>query len=185
MRTIPAAQAAILDGSAPGFVAVLLKLDLSGGALRLSTLPFDWVDGQSVTWYGAAGIVSVGEAFERLGVEGGAMTLTWHGADPDLMGAARDAAIFGATFTRAIATIGDNGVEVETALIDFVGECEIPEILPDPNEPSITLTVENELVKLRRRHAYRYTPEHHKRFFAGDTFFDYVADLQDKDIFEE
>ena len=132
MRIIDPAQAAILDGSAPGFIAILMKLDLSGGSLRLSTLPFDWVDGQAASWLGAAGVVTMGESFERLGVEGGAMTLVWNGANAALMAAARDPSIFGATFTRAIATVGDDGVEVGTSIIDFVGKCEMPSINPDP-----------------------------------------------------
>jgi len=185
MITLDPGQVAILEGTTPGFVAVLLKLELDAGVVRLSSLPFDWMDTEANLWIGGAGLVEMGESFERLGLEGGRISLTWAGADADLMAAARDNAILGASFTKMIATIGEDGVRVGAPIVDFIGECELPDIDPNPVNPTITLHVENTLIKLRRRHSYRYTPEHHQRFYPGDTFFDFVADLQDKDIFDD
>jgi hypothetical protein len=46
----------------------------------------------------------------------------------------------------------------------------------------ITLTVESKLIRLDKAANWRYTEANHKSRHAGDTFFSYVADLQDKDI---
>jgi len=46
----------------------------------------------------------------------------------------------------------------------------------------ITLTVESKLVRLDKASNWRYTEANHQSRHAGDTFFSYVADLQDKDI---
>lgn len=185
MRSLSSGQDAILAGRDPGFVALLFEMQLSGGIVRLSTLPFAWTDGDAITWPAGAGVIYGGQTFQRKGVEGGAIQVVFAGADTNLMTLARDNAILGAPFTRYIATADNDGNQVGAKLIDFVGECEIPEIDPDPEDPQITLTIENKLVKLRRSHAYRLTPESHARHFSGDTFFDFVADLQDKDIFSE
>lgn len=47
---------------------------------------------------------------------------------------------------------------------------------------NITLTVESKLVALDRASNRRYTHENHIARNSGDTFFSFVADLQDKDI---
>ena len=47
---------------------------------------------------------------------------------------------------------------------------------------SISLDVESKLVRLERASNRRYTHENHISRNAGDTFFSFVADLQDKDV---
>lgn len=47
---------------------------------------------------------------------------------------------------------------------------------------TITLSIESKWVKLDRVNARRYTSESQKSRYATDTFFDFVADLQDKEI---
>ena len=47
---------------------------------------------------------------------------------------------------------------------------------------TITLSVESKLVRLGKAVNWRYTEGNHQSRHSGDTFFSYVADLQDKDI---
>lgn len=55
--------------------------------------------------------------------------------------------------------------------------------IEDTGETSkITMTVESKLVALDRASNRRYTHENHVARNSGDTFFSFVADLQDKDI---
>jgi hypothetical protein len=55
--------------------------------------------------------------------------------------------------------------------------------IEDSGETSnITLTVESRLIELNRPRVRRYTHESQKSRYPTDTFFSFVADLQDKDI---
>lgn len=55
--------------------------------------------------------------------------------------------------------------------------------IEDSGETSnITLTVESKLVALDRSSNRRYTHENHIARNSGDTFFSFVADMQDKDV---
>ena len=47
---------------------------------------------------------------------------------------------------------------------------------------TITLSVESKLVRLGKAANWRYTDANHQSRYSGDTFFSYVADLQDRDI---
>ena len=185
MIVLTQAQKDILDGKAPGFVAVLIQITIGTEVLRMSSLVFDWVDDASNTWVAGAGILSVGQSFTRAGLVGGAMSITWSGASAELMAAARDADFLGAPFLKQIATIGEDGAQVGDLIFDFSGECELPVITPDPQGPQISVPVENTVIKLRRNHGFQYTPTNHARFFPNDTFFDFIAGLQDKDILDD
>ena len=55
--------------------------------------------------------------------------------------------------------------------------------IEDTGETSkITMTVESKLVALDRASNRRYTHENHVARNSGDTFFSFVADMQDKDV---
>ena len=47
---------------------------------------------------------------------------------------------------------------------------------------TIVLDVESKLIRLERASNRRYTHENHIARHSGDTFFSFVADLQDKDV---
>ena len=71
---------------------------------------------------------------------------------------------------------GDNVVEIFSGLMNTMQ-------IEDSGETSvIALTVESKLIELERSSNWRYTAESHKQRHAGDTFFDYVAGLQDVSI---
>jgi hypothetical protein len=55
--------------------------------------------------------------------------------------------------------------------------------IEDSGESSvITLSVESKLVRLEKSSGWRYTAKNHQARYPSDTFFNYVADLQDKEI---
>jgi len=187
MRTISSTQQLILDGQTSGIVALLMELEHPDGTVRMSSLSGgeSWVDGDAIPWLSGGGILTFGPTFTRMGVTGGALTVTWNGADPDLMSKARDGKVAGAPFTRYIAFIDSNGAQVGDKIVDFKGICETPSVSLDPSNPTITLTVESRVLRLRRKRTFRYTPESQARYFPGDTGFDFVAGLQDVDPFDK
>ena len=55
--------------------------------------------------------------------------------------------------------------------------------IEDSGETSvITVAVESKLIRLEKASNRRYTHENHISRHSGDTFFSFVADLQDKDV---
>jgi hypothetical protein len=55
--------------------------------------------------------------------------------------------------------------------------------IEDSGETSnISLTVESKLIELNRARVRRYTHESHQARHPDDTFFSFVADLQDKSV---
>lgn len=71
---------------------------------------------------------------------------------------------------------GDSVIEIFSGLMNTM-------TIEDSGESSvINLTVESKLIELERSSNWRYTAESHKQRHAGDTFFDFVAELQDVSI---
>ena len=75
------------------------------------------------------------------------------------------------------------GVINSTDIVEsFAGFMDKMSIDDGGDTATITLSVESKWVKLDRVNARRYTSESQKSRYPTDTFFDYVSDLQDKDI---
>ena len=74
------------------------------------------------------------------------------------------------------------GTDDTTAIEVFSGFMNTMFIEDSGDTSTITLTVESKLVALERASNRRYTHENHVARHSGDTFFSYVADMQDKDI---
>jgi len=178
MRPFSAAQLETLSGGNSNRLALLFDLAHPDGAIRMSTLPFDWQDGAGVMWTGGAGVLSIAPDFTRLGVEGGATTITWSGANAALMAYARDGKVLGARLTRYLAFLDDDAAQVGDLIVTFAGVCEQPEIDTNPANPTITVTVESRTLLLSRANPFRYTPESQALYYSGDTGFDFVAELQ-------
>ena len=52
----------------------------------------------------------------------------------------------------------------------------------DGQTATISLVVDSKMVELQRNRVRRYTNETLQAEYAGDTFFSYTSDLQDKEI---
>jgi len=75
------------------------------------------------------------------------------------------------------------GVSNSTDIVEsFSGFMDKMTIEDRGDSATISLVIESKWVKLDRVNARRYTSESQKSRYAGDTFFDYVSDLQDKEI---
>ena len=64
----------------------------------------------------------------------------------------------------------------------FSGLMDVMEFTDDGQTATIKLSAESTLMKLRRTKERRYTPEDQKSKYPGDRFFDFVAQLQDKQL---
>lgn len=64
----------------------------------------------------------------------------------------------------------------------FAGKMNQMPIEDSGDTSTITLIVESKMVELNRARVRRYTHESHQARHSGDTFFSFVADIQDKGI---
>lgn len=64
----------------------------------------------------------------------------------------------------------------------FSGHMDVMSISDGADTAVITVTAESRLIALERPNVSRFTPEDQKRRYSGDKGFDFVADLQDKEI---
>ena len=64
----------------------------------------------------------------------------------------------------------------------FSGLMDVMTINDDPNSVTITMSAENRLIQLERPNVSRYTSEDQKRKYPNDLGFDFVNDIQDKEI---
>lgn len=186
VRVLTSAQVDALSGLRDARLACLMELQHPDGALRFSTLDFDWTDPEGVTWTGGAYVLRFGPSPQKAGLQGGALTVAWTPAQAALMAAALDGRVAGSVLTRWTVMIGPDLGRLGDQLQDFRGVCEHPAVDADPAEPVIVLTAEHELsLRLRRAPRFRYTPEDQHRFYPGDTGFDFVSGLQDAQPFND
>lgn len=64
----------------------------------------------------------------------------------------------------------------------FRGRMDVMSIEEDGESAKVTISAENALIDLDRPRVLRYTSEDHKKRFPNDKGFDFVADIQDKEI---
>ena len=75
-----------------------------------------------------------------------------------------------------------DGTLISDPFIRFKGKMDVMEDSELPGSAVITITAENRLIDLERSRRRTYTPEDQKASSAGDTFFDEVAALQNREI---
>lgn len=174
-RTVPAAILAALAGeSVELFYAV--EMNFSTAPVRLWTgFGNRTIDGQ--TYIGAGTLLSISGIEEVADLSAKGIVLTLSGVDTSLISLALQEPYQGRSARVLLGVAGVNDfVEV------FAGLMDVMTLQEDGTSATIELTVESKLVTLQRPNVRRYTSESHKLRYPTDTFFDYVEQLQDKEI---
>lgn len=131
----------------------------------------------SQTYLGTGSLLSISGLEEVNDISAKRVTLQLSGVPAELVSLAiqepyqrRDCKVyFGTTDTTS-------PIEVFSGLMDVM-------TIEDSGDSSvISLTVESKLVRLEKASNWRYTDANHTSRHAGDTFFSFVADLQDRDV---
>jgi len=174
-RTIPSdLLTALSQAEVHPYYAVELGFD--SGAVRLWTGYGDkTID--SNTYIGSGNLLSVSGLEEVSDLSAKSVSLSLSGIPASLIAIAltepyqrREVKVyFGTTDTPT-------PVEVSSGIMNTMS-------IEDSGETgSIFLEVESKLVRLEKASNRRYTHENHLSRHSGDTFFSYVADLQDRDV---
>lgn len=174
-RTIPAAiLTAISQPNVDVFFAV--QLDFDAGALRLWTGHGDRVINGD-TYTGASNLLNIDGLEEASDLSARSATLQLSGVPSSTVSIALTEPYQGRAANVYF------GVQGETEVVEvFGGLMDLMTIEDDGESCTISLTVESKLVELERPNLQRYTQESQEALHPGDTFFSYVADIQDKDV---
>lgn len=174
-RTIPAAiLSAIGQPEVYPFYAVEMLFD--SGAVRLWT-GYDDRTINSKTYIGAGRLLTISGLEEVNDLSAKSATIALDGIDSSVVSLALTE-----PYQRRSCRILWGVTNVSNFVEVFSGYMNTMQIEDSGETSNITLTVESKLIELNRPRIRRYTQESQQSRYPSDTFFSYVADLQDKDI---
>jgi hypothetical protein len=128
-------------------------------------------------YIGSGTLLSISGIEEVADLSAKGITLTLSGVDTSLVSLAIQEPYQGRSARVLLGVTGVNEfVEV------FAGLMDVMTLQEDGSSATIELTVESKLVTLQRPNVRRYTSASQKLRYSTDTFFDYVEELQDKEI---
>ena len=174
-RSIPAAiLSALTQPEVYPFYAVEMLFD--SGAIRLWTGYADrTINGQ--TYIGSGNLLSISGIDEVNDLSAKSATISLNGILSSIVSLA-----LSEPYQRRQCRILWGVTNVDDYVEVFGGYMNTMAIEDSGETSNITLTVESKLIELNRPRVRRYTHESQKSRYPTDTFFSYVADLQDKDI---
>jgi hypothetical protein len=174
-RTIPSALlTAITARECQPYLAFEALLD--GGALRLWTGVGSKTIGGN-TYTGAGALIGVGEMAEVIDLTAQSLTVTLSGLASGILATA-----LAEPYQGRVANIYVGERSVSDVMLAFSGYLDTMSPADDGTTSSITVTIESKLVDLQRPRIRRYTKESQKALYPTDTFFDWTADLADKQV---
>lgn len=174
-RTVPAAiLTALAQPEVEPFYAV--EIDLDSGPLRLWTGYGErTIDGSTYT--GGGNLVAISGLEEVADLSAKNITLTLNGMPSSVVSLALQE-----PYQRRKVRVlwGVRGVDDFVEV--FSGSLNQMSIEDGPESGTISVTVDSKLVELERASNRRYTSLSHKTRYPTDTFFDFVAQIQDKGV---
>ena len=153
-----------------------VEIDLDSGPLRLWTGYGDrTIDGNTYT--GGGNLVAISGLEEVADLSAKNITLALSGMPSEIISLALQE-----PYQRRKVRVlwGVRGVSDFVEV--FSGSLNQMVIEDGPESGTISVTVDSKLVELERASNRRYTAENHKARHEFDTFFNYVAKLQDKNV---
>ncbi len=174
-RTVPSALlTALSQPEVQPYYAV--ELDFDTAPLRLWTGYGDRTIGVD-TYTGSGNLLSVSGLDEVNDLSAKNITLTLSGIPASLISIALTE-----PYQRREVKVYFGTADTSSPIEVFSGVMNTMSIEDAGETGTIVLDVESKLIRLERASNRRYTHENHIARHSGDTFFSFVADLQDKDV---
>jgi hypothetical protein len=174
-RTIPSALlTALSQPEVYPYYAVELNFD--SGAIRLWTGYGDLTI-SSNTYTGGGSLLSISGLEEASDLSAKNITLSLSGVPSTLVTLA-----LSENYQRRSCKVYFGTTDTSTPIEVFSGFMNTMTIEDSGETSTISLTVESKLIRLEKASNRRYSEENHVARHSGDTFFSYVADLQDKEV---
>jgi hypothetical protein len=153
-----------------------IEIDLDSGPLRLWTgIGPRTIDDEVYTGGGSLMAISGLEEVADLSAKN--ITLSLSGMPEDIIGLALQE-----PYQRRKVRVLWGVTNVSDFVEVFSGSLNQMVIEDSPESGTISVTVDSKLVELERASNRRYTAENHKSRYPNDSFFDYVTELQDKNV---
>lgn len=155
------------------------QLDLDAGPLRLWTGYGEiTIDGNTFT--GAGNLLGFSGFEEVNDLSAKAISISLSGLDETVLSLALTTPIANRKVRVYFGVREDDGTV--HAIEIFTGLANTIPFTDDGQTAVVELSVDSKLVLLEKASNRRYTHESHQARHPGDTFFSYVADLQDKEV---
>jgi hypothetical protein len=158
-------------------LAIAIDGDFPSGHLRLCTW---WgsltVNGLVFTGAGAMG--KVGTATESIQLTAETRTYQLSGVDPAIIPESEIDNCFGRSFVEYLVWLDAENYSVIGFEVNFEGCMDKITRRDGGSTPTIEVSVEHRLAILDKTDGWCYTTEHQAQFFAGDTGFDRVKELE-------
>lgn len=169
---------ALNQDSIKPFYAVELMFDTA--PLRMWTGIGDkaiTVQGTSQTFTGTGSLLSIGDLSEVKDLSAENLDLSLSGIPSDIISLALQE-----PYQKRICRLYIGEQSVSDTVEIFSGKMDKMSISDSGEDSIIKLSVESKLVELERNSGWRYTNDNHQSRYSGDTFFSFVASLQDQKI---
>jgi hypothetical protein len=153
------------------------RFDSGDFAIWTGMGPVIW---QGVTYLSGGNLLQVGEAGASAGGEAAGLSITLSGIDPETIAIA-EAEQFQRRPVEVLLAVLDNAGQIIGTDGFFTGLADDMDSDDNPERPRVTLTCEPRSLDLSRPRPFKYLPEDQKQRFAGDTFFDMVQPLQNRE----
>lgn len=176
--TAPMKAAIGVDGSAAFF---LWAGYFDSGPLRLWTGYGD-LPALGEVWHGSGDLGSAATVQETLAMRAPALRVGLSGLNPAIVDIARNEPYQGRRAEWYFGALEAPGRVIADPVLLFGGPMDQMVLEIGRETVSLALTMDSELTRLEVARGRRNTPEDHKADYADDTFFDWVADLQDTEL---
>ena len=161
------------------FIAIKAEFDTSDVLLWSGT---DDLTIASETYTGAGSLLSISSVEEGLEMQSNGVVITLSGMDTTVLNLALSENYQNRFVTIYLGYLMGGTNEVAGTLTLFKGRMTTLSIGDTPKGSTVTINAENRLIDLDRPSNFRYTKESQNFLHSGDTGFNRVASLQDKEI---
>lgn len=161
------------------FIAVEIEFE-QGTTRAWSGIGTITIDGNSYLGVGTlASISSIDESTEN---KASGIQINLTGIPSDLVSTVLQENYQGNDCKVYIGALNEVNVVITDPYLIFSGIIDTMNLTEDADQATIKLTVENRLLDLERTRIRRYTDEDQKLDFTGDVGFEYVGEIQDKEL---
>ena len=158
-----------------------IKAEFDSGTIRLWTGTDD-ITISSETYTGAGQLLSISNVEENTDLKTSGLTVGITGMDTTVLNLALTENYQNRFITLFLGYVMGGTNEVAGTLVLFKGRMTTLTINDTSDGSTITIDAENRLIDLDRPSNFRYTKESQNFLHSGDTGFNRVASLQDKEI---
>lgn len=135
-----------------------------------------------ITYTGVIPILSIDKIKEQKNLAAAGVNITLGGLDDSILEITREEPFQQRSFEMYVALLDSAGAIVSDPYLMFEGFMDQMITKDDAKTVEITVAVENALISLERALDTKYTPEDQKREFPNDSGFDFVTDIQNKQV---